>query len=124
MTLAVAGAAAISVAAIAATVLSVRWTIAALNTTRSTTMRSLQLLDVDGLRALVAVFLFEGDLGRFAERTVTVALNPGEVDEHVTSTPVWGDEADALFVREPRDRAGVQRCPRFDCSGRSAVHIS
>ena len=31
------------------------------------------LLDVDGLRTLVAVLLLEGDLGALAQRTVTVA---------------------------------------------------
>src|ERR1700754_3949739 len=69
----------------------------------------LELLYVDCLRTLVAVLLFKGDLCAFAQRTVTVAGNPGEMDEQVTPTPVRRDEAEALFVREPLDRAGAHR---------------
>src|SRR3954462_13865488 len=85
---------------------------------------SSDLLDVDRLRTLVAVLLLEGDLGAFAQRTVAVAGDAREVHEEIASSPVGCDEAEALLVREPLDRAGAHRYPHFDCSARVAALIS
>src|SRR5690349_24967782 len=71
------------------------------------------LLDVDRLRTLVAVLLLEGDLGALAQRTVAVAVDAREVHEEIPPTPIGRDEAEALLVREPLDRAGAHREPHL-----------
>src|SRR3954451_543247 len=91
----------------------------ALNTTRSRGMRFppvahvLELLDVDRLGTLVPVLLLEGDLGALAQRSIPIAGNPREMNEKITPTPVGRDEAEALLVREPLDRAGAHREPHL-----------
>src|SRR3954470_8620385 len=83
-------------------------------------MRSLDLHDVDRLRALVAVLLFERHLGALAQRPIAVAVDPGEVDEEVTPALIGRDEAEAFFVREPLDRSGTHRSLAC-CSGASRL---
>src|SRR5215213_8876661 len=94
-----------------------RWRMSPLNTTHPTRLwcgrrpaparAALDLLDVDGLGALVPVLLLVADLRALREGAVAVAADPGEVDEQVTPTLVGRDEAEALVVREPLDRAGA-----------------
>src|SRR3954447_7009412 len=111
MILAEAGAAAPTATASVAAAVSKRRRIVRLNTTMRREMRSLQLLDVDGLGALVPVLLFERDLGALAQRAIAVPGDPGEMDEEIAPSAVGRDEAEALLVREPLDRSGAHRYP-------------
>src|SRR5215217_5814396 len=60
--------------------------------------------DVRSLKALVALHDFELDALPLGQRAVAVHLNRAVVDEDVVS-PLSLDEAVALLVREPLDRA-------------------
>src|SRR5262245_37277168 len=94
-----------------------RWGIPALNTTDRPGLWCAgagpaglsELLDVYGLRALVALLLFVGDLCTLGERAIAVARDAREVDEEVTASLVGRDEPEALVVAEPLDRTGTHR---------------
>ena len=58
--------------------------------------------DVAGLRSLGSLFDIELDLLTFGQVTETVALNGGEMDEHVLAS--WAlDETETLVTVEPLD---------------------
>src|SRR5438477_12305867 len=62
--------------------------------------------DVRGLQALGALRDFELDVRAFGEGAEAIALNRGEVYEHILAA-LRGDEAEALRVVEPLDGAGL-----------------
>src|ERR1700757_748894 len=62
--------------------------------------------DVDGLRALLALLRVVGDLGPLLQRAVTLAVDPGVMDEEVLVAVVRGDETEPLVVAEPLHGAG------------------
>src|SRR3954453_11898767 len=61
----------------------------------------LDLLDVDGLGALVAHLLLVRDLRALGEGAIAVADDPRVVDEQVSAALIGRDEAEALVVAEP-----------------------
>ena len=58
---------------------------------------------------LVALLLLVGDLGTLGERPIAVSRDAREMDEQVAAALVGRDEAEALVVAEPLDRAGTHR---------------
>src|SRR5271166_3268159 len=66
----------------------------------------LQRRDVYGLGALVALLGVVGDLRPLLQRAVTLAVDPGVMDEQVLVAVVRGDEAKPLVVAEPLNGAG------------------
>src|SRR3954470_10167579 len=71
----------------------------------------LDLLDVDGLGALVAHLLFVGDLRSFGEGAIPVADDARVVDEEVSAALIGRDEAEALVVAEPLHGSGGHMQP-------------
>src|SRR5439155_27023238 len=67
--------------------------------------KRLERRDVRSLQALVALHDFERDALTLGQRLVALTGDGGEVDEHVRFPVAALDEAVALFVREPLDRA-------------------
>src|ERR1700689_2124218 len=63
----------------------------------------LDLVDVDRLRALRALFLLVRDLRSLSQRAVAIAADTAEMDEKVAPAVVGRDEAEALLVAEPLD---------------------
>src|SRR5262249_13159720 len=73
---------------------------------RSTRFRKgLERLDVRRLQALVALHDFERDVLTLGQRLVALTGDCGEMDEDIRLAIAALDEAVALFVREPLDRA-------------------
>src|SRR4051794_315393 len=71
----------------------------------------LDLLDVDGLGALVAHLLFVRDLRSFGEGAIPVADDARVVDEQVSAALIGRDEAEALVVAEPLHGSGGHMQP-------------
>src|SRR5918998_6815320 len=65
-----------------------------------------QLLDVHGLRALVALLLLVGDLGVLLQGSEALSVDARVMDKEVAAALVRGDEAVALLVVEPLDGSG------------------
>src|SRR3954454_17334790 len=66
----------------------------------------LDLLDVDGLGALVAHLLLVGDLRALGEAPIAVADDARVVDEQVPAALIGRDEAESLVVAEPLHGSG------------------
>src|SRR5436305_12625396 len=71
----------------------------------------LDLLDVDGLGALVAHLLFVGDLRALGEAPIAVADDARVVNEQVSAALIGRDEAEALVVAEPLHGSGGHMQP-------------
>src|SRR5207237_5036000 len=67
--------------------------------------------DLDCLRALVAGFLLVAHLRALGQRAKAVAGDAAVVDEKVPAALVRRDEAVALVVAEPLDRASCHAFP-------------
>src|SRR5262249_31863606 len=77
---------------------------------RTVPREGLERLDVRSLQALVALHDFEGDALTLGQRLVALTGDGGEVDEHVRLAVATLDEAVALLVRKPLDRAFSHSC--------------
>src|SRR5688572_30208988 len=77
--------------------------------------RSLDRLDVDGLRPLVAGLGVERDARALSQRLEAAGVDAGVVDEEVLAALVRGDEAEALVVAEPLDGSGSHEMSLHGC---------
>src|ERR1035438_6522167 len=73
-------------------------------------VRVLELLDVRGLGALLALGHFEADALVLVQCTEAATLDGGVVDEEVSAALVGGDEAEALLGVEPLDGTLCHDC--------------
>src|SRR5918999_566819 len=85
---------------------------------------SLDPLDVDRLRALVAGFLLVGNLGVLLQRLEPVAADARVMDEQVAIALVRSDEPVALLVVEPLHGPGRHAPSTFLSANRTATRFS
>src|SRR5450755_41656 len=77
----------------------------ALQETVSSSAVALERNDVDRLRSLVTGLGVEGHLGALLQRAISLANDPGVMDEEILVAVVGGDETEPLVVAEPLNGA-------------------